>query len=166
MYRVFVIDDDADQLDVISRSLSTGYEIHSYNSVESALVDLQTLRPEVVLTDLVLPGMSGEELIQKLKDDTVQLIVMTCQSDVVADKFVEEGALWVMTKPLDFLKLQRRVERACAFSSGLRKLRHSGKLSNELKQATESLMVDLDNLIGSMKNVPAARIPFAAADSA
>jgi CheY-like chemotaxis protein len=66
--RVLVVDDDADCLFVIATLLRlTGHEVHSARNGWEALQVAQRVRPDVVLLDLGLPGMSGYELAGLMK---------------------------------------------------------------------------------------------------
>jgi CheY-like chemotaxis protein len=66
--RVLVVDDDADCLFVISALLRlAGHEVHSARTGWEALAVARQVRPEVVLLDLGLPGMSGDELAGQMR---------------------------------------------------------------------------------------------------
>jgi CheY-like chemotaxis protein/HPt (histidine-containing phosphotransfer) domain-containing protein len=68
--RVLVVDDDALSREVFTLLLNdAGYEVESADSGDAALLHLESAKqlPEVVLTDLQMPGVSGKELAQRLR---------------------------------------------------------------------------------------------------
>jgi DNA-binding response OmpR family regulator len=67
--RVLVVDDNADAVEALAMLLSlTGYEVRTAALGEEALVLARTFDPHVVLLDLTLPGVSGEEVAQRLRE--------------------------------------------------------------------------------------------------
>lgn len=64
--RIFVVEDDAATRRLVTWLLSmrTRHEVFGFASAEAALGELRRLCPGVLLTDLCLPGLSGEELAQ------------------------------------------------------------------------------------------------------
>jgi DNA-binding NtrC family response regulator len=67
--RIFVVDDErpiADTLVVILRQ--SGYEASAFYNAQSALEQIESLCPELVITDVVMPGMSGVEMAVLIKE--------------------------------------------------------------------------------------------------
>jgi CheY-like chemotaxis protein len=68
--KILVVDDEPDILDVATVRLKhLGYEIIPAVDAEEALALLKNNAPDLILLDLVLPGMQGDELCEKLKSD-------------------------------------------------------------------------------------------------
>lgn len=68
-HRVLVVDDSADTLEMYSAVLErAGYAVHACDSADEALEEAERWRPQVVLTDISMPGKSGLELIADIHD--------------------------------------------------------------------------------------------------
>jgi len=67
---ILVVEDSAVSLKLTAALLRTeGYRVHIASTAEQALSTLRTLRPDLMLVDLQLPGMSGLELTRCVKQD-------------------------------------------------------------------------------------------------
>jgi CheY-like chemotaxis protein len=65
-YYVLVVDDDLEMRKLLTGALSTwGYEAHSVATGEEAVDELARRCPDVLISDLIMPGMSGEQLARK-----------------------------------------------------------------------------------------------------
>ena len=70
MAKVIIIDDDHDLSDLTRTILvHSGYQVMIFHEAESALVELHKRKPDLILMDVMLPGMSGAEAIKELKKD-------------------------------------------------------------------------------------------------
>jgi len=70
--RIAIVEDDPDLLEKLGIILSGEDNLEvigSFNSAEDALANVKGMSPEVMLVDLVLPGMSGVELIRKIREE-------------------------------------------------------------------------------------------------
>jgi len=112
---VIVIEDEIDIAELIKFNLSAdGHEVNTYNSGEDGLAAVLSHRPDLVLLDLMLPGMSGKNICQVLrKNDKTQdipIIMVTAkgeESDIVQG--LEMGADDYITKPFTPSILKARV---------------------------------------------------------
>jgi PAS domain S-box-containing protein len=102
---VLLIDDHDDSRELAASWLEmAGHSVASYASAEEALVAVEVTPPSVVVTDVVLPGMSGLELAKRLRESEstrhVGLVALTGRSDV------DRGAFdALLVKPYDPTKL-------------------------------------------------------------
>ena len=99
MPNILIIDDDAHINDIVSKALqSEGYSVSSAYSGTEALLLLSQSKPDLILLDLMLPGLSGEELLPQIKD--IPVIVVSAKADVT-DKveLLIGGAVDYITKP-------------------------------------------------------------------
>ena len=65
-FYVLVVDDDLQMRKLLTGALSSwGYEAHSVGTGEAALEELNRRCPDVLVSDLIMPGMSGEELARR-----------------------------------------------------------------------------------------------------
>lgn len=80
--KILVIEDDLDVQELIEGFFRPrGYEVVCYDSAVSALADMaqHKLQADVIITDLMLPGMSGIDFTKKLKSNSIEtpIILMT-----------------------------------------------------------------------------------------
>lgn len=109
MPNILIIDDDAHINDIVSKALqSEGYSVSSAYSGTEALLLLSHSKPDLVLLDLMLPGLSGEKLLPQIKD--IPVIVVSAKTDVT-DKveLLVSGAADYITKPFDMKELLARI---------------------------------------------------------
>ena len=109
MQTVLIVDDDPAIGDLEEEVLGrAGYGVRRAYSGTEALLILRELRPDIVLLDLMLPGLSGEELLPALEG--IPVIVVSAKT-AVADKvgLLLGGAVDYMTKPFDTKELLARV---------------------------------------------------------
>ncbi len=105
MRTVLVVDDGPAELELICRYLREGgYTVISTTDAKDALEKAESQKPDLVVTDVVMPGMSGFELCRSLKKNeaTQQLPVVICTSkNQDLDKLwgKKQGADAYVTKP-------------------------------------------------------------------
>ncbi|MBP5607386.1 MAG: response regulator transcription factor [Lachnospiraceae bacterium] len=108
--KIMIVDDDIHISEMLRENLSMeGYEvIAAYSGTEAKLL-LEKERPDLILLDLMLPGMSGEELIAQISG--IPVIVLSAKADI-ADKvgLLRSGAADYMTKPFDMQELLARID--------------------------------------------------------
>jgi two-component system, NtrC family, response regulator AtoC len=113
---ILVVDDDPSNREAISLLLtSTGYQIQSAASGEEALELLQKNSFDVILTDLFLPGISGIDILKKVKEDAPSSSVILITGKASAETAVEamkSGAFDYLTKPLHFERLKVVIAKA------------------------------------------------------
>ena len=109
MKNILIIDDDLDRGNVLEEILKNeGYSVsRAYSGTEAVFV-LSQSRPDLILLDLMLPGLSGEEVLPYIKG--IPVIVMSAKVDV--DNKVElllGGAVDYVTKPFHTKELLARI---------------------------------------------------------
>ena len=114
--RILVADDDPSALEGLSRLLSAwGYEVDTAQDGRVALEKVSQVRPEVVITDLVMPAMNGLELISAIRqgDQPVPVIMLTAHGN--PDNLLSarrEGAYACLGKPVNVAQLRSVIRRA------------------------------------------------------
>src|SRR6266478_2169820 len=112
--RVVTIDDDVQHLKFISTVLSTDQVVVSTAADPHAGLELvRRERPHLVLVDLMMPGTTGIELLEKILefDPNAEVVLLTGQySTESAVEAIQKGAADYLTKPVNVEKLQQRVE--------------------------------------------------------
>ena len=107
--KILIIEDDQDINDMLRLLLTqNGYETVSAYSGTEALMLLTKSKPDLILLDLMLPGLSGEELLPQIKE--IPVIVVSAKADVT-DKvgLLLGGAADYLTKPFDMKELLARI---------------------------------------------------------
>jgi DNA-binding NtrC family response regulator len=111
--RLLVIDDESQNLGLIESALEQqGLEILTASNPEVGLALFNEKRPEIVLLDLVMPKISGMDLLEQIiaNDPGAEVILMTgYYSAESAVEAIRKGAADYLTKPLDVGKLRDRV---------------------------------------------------------
>jgi len=118
--RILVVDDEASARSGLEKLLrQEGYTVDAAADGPSALEIAADRPPDLVVTDLKMPGMDGVELLQKLRvqDPDLPVLVVTAFGDVgSAVNAMRAGAEDYLTKPVDFdalvLSIERALERA------------------------------------------------------
>ncbi len=115
MSRILVVDDEPLIVEMIEETLlSEGYEIDKAYSGEEALQKLEEQMPDLVLLDLMLPGMDGYEVSRQMQREArfnhIPIIMLTAKS-AIGDRVTgyERGADDYITKPFDADELLIRV---------------------------------------------------------
>lgn len=109
MKRILIIDDDMHIGNVLEETLSKeGYKISRAYSGTEALFVLSQSKPDLVLLDLMLPGLNGEDVLPKIKG--IPVIVVSAKVDI--DNKVDlllGGAVDYVTKPFNMKELLARI---------------------------------------------------------
>jgi DNA-binding NtrC family response regulator len=129
---ILVIDDDRQALEMVSMALAhESVEILTAADANEGLALLRARRPQVVLLDLVLPGVKGMEMLERIVefDPVVEVILMTGQySTESAVEAIQKGAGDYLSKPLDLARLRERVD---LLLEEARKRRHASHVDGE-----------------------------------
>lgn len=109
MKQILVVDDDVSIGNMLEELLTKeGYCVRRAYSGTEALLCLSQLRPDLILLDLMLPGLNGEEVLPQITG--IPVVVLSAKVDV--DSKVElllKGAADYMTKPFDTKELLARI---------------------------------------------------------
>ena len=139
--KVWIVDDDKSIRWVLEKALSReNVDITSFSQPDQVLARIQHETPDVVISDIRMPGMDGISLLEKLKQYSPDLpvIIMTAYSDL--DRAVSafrEGAFEYLSKPFDVDEVVSLVKRAVH------------EKSHEKTVTAESLTENIDDIIGS-----------------
>jgi K+-sensing histidine kinase KdpD len=138
--RVLVVDDEASVVEVFEEFLAAqGYALTLAASGEEAVRMLPDCKPDIILTDLNLPGLSGLEVMRSAKsvDPEVCVVVVTGYASAsTAIDALRQGAYDYVTKPFDLGDLLQIIERGLA-NRRLKVLNR--ELLEELRQKNEIL---------------------------
>jgi CheY-like chemotaxis protein len=115
---ILLADDDPDSLEGLRALLEAwGYEVEIARDGRAALERMPVVRPSAVITDVVMPRMTGLELLEAIRRDrsAVPVIVMTAHGTVEARRHAAAmGAVAYLPKPIDTTHLRSVLQRALA----------------------------------------------------
>ncbi len=115
---IWVVDDDESIRWVLEKGLTErGITVQTFDSANKVIEKLETENPQLILTDIRMPGKSGIDLLDKVKElrPEIPVIVMTAHSDLEsAVESYEHGAWEYLPKPFDIEEAISMVQRATA----------------------------------------------------
>ena len=111
---VLVVEDDNALRQFLCTALADEFDVTGAVSGEEAVQLARRLRPDVVLLDVMLPGLSGLDVVRELRADAelrdTPVLVMTAFSEIEPGDAVEAGADRFLTKPFDLQELTEAVK--------------------------------------------------------
>ena len=117
---VWVVDDDHSIRWVMEKALSRNqFQVRSFESAGDLLDNLDRDPPEVIISDIRMPGISGLELLKRIHDESpnIPIIITTAHSDLdSAVSAYQGGAFEYLPKPFDIDELVSVTQRAVTFS--------------------------------------------------
>lgn len=143
---IYSVEDDLDIARIINKTLTKqGYQVYSFQDGKSFINAFNKQKPDLVLLDLMLPDMNGNDIIKFIRNDIenneVEIIIISAKR-MLMDKVegLDLGADDYLEKPFDLLELMSRVN--------ARLRRHQNKnilIYNNLKVDLQKHLVYLDN---------------------
>ena len=116
MEKILIIDDDKSIRQTLSNYLKKkNYEIFSAENAFKGFDAVKAYHPDLIISDIRMPGMSGLELLEKIKefDPHVNVIILTAYDDMQSTiKAMQIGAYDFIEKPLELERLKTSIKRA------------------------------------------------------
>lgn len=107
--KILVVDDEVSICELLDEYLSMhGYQVITAGNGQDAISKFEADRPHMVLLDLSMPGMSGMDVLRKIReiDANAGIIVLSAFGDVnTVQEAVETGANFYTQKPIEFDRL-------------------------------------------------------------
>ena len=126
---LLVVDDDADMLRLLSMRLhSAGYRVSTAVSAEAALAQLDIERPQLVLSDVRLPGRDGLALFDEVRQrhPSLPVILLTAHGTIPdAVEATSRGVFTYLTKPYDSRELLDKIAQALALGAPHAQTQHA-----------------------------------------
>ncbi|SHJ86235.1 His Kinase A (phospho-acceptor) domain-containing protein [Tangfeifania diversioriginum] len=146
---ILIVDDQPNNLKVISSVLGDKYSISVANSGENALKILNKVTPQLILLDIMMPGMNGFEVCEKLKANEgtkeIPVIFLTAKteiSDLV--KGFNYGAVDYITKPFNATEVKVRINNHLSLAHAKSQIKAQKKDLQEKNRALKKLMNEKD----------------------
>ena len=162
--KILIIDDQVDNFEIMEAFLSNdAYQLYYASSGTKAFSLLETLEPDVILLDIMMPEMDGIEVCTRLRNNDIYQsipIIMVTALNTKEDlaHALEQGANDFVTKPINSLELCSRVRAHLRTKSQHDELKRLLKLREEALEMRE----DLSNMIVHDLRNPLATIILAA----
>ncbi len=136
---VLVVDDQPINIRILSQALSPGYQVLTATGGAQALQVCRSQRPDLVLLDVLMPGVDGHEVCRQLKADPltqdIPVIFVTVQGDARQETLgLELGAVDFITKPVVVAVVRSRVRTHLGFA------RSKALLAATLEAAAEGML--------------------------
>ncbi|RMH65582.1 MAG: sigma-54-dependent Fis family transcriptional regulator [Calditrichaeota bacterium] len=147
--RILVVEDEHDTLELMAEVFEKkGYIVEKASNGIEALRAIKVNEPDIILSDIFMPGMNGMELLDNLSKEYAHIPVIMVTAYGTIDNAVEAmklGAKDYITKPLRFEELTAKVERITQLSS---LIKENEFLLNKLQQK-----YDFTNIIGKTAKI-------------
>ena len=114
--RILIVDDDPNTLEILRRWLAReGYTTISADNGPTRLETLGKSPVDVILLDVMMPGMDGLQVCEKLRDNalwrTIPVVLLTAKDDIeTRSRGMQLGVSEYLTKPVNKLELFARLE--------------------------------------------------------
>lgn len=115
MKKILIFDDEEDILEIVSLIFKDDYEIHTESYLEDPVAIVEEVNPDLILLDLYIPAVGGEEAVKLLKQNektkNIKIILFSASNDI-AERSKNSGADGYFMKPFkvkqlrEFLKSQ------------------------------------------------------------
>lgn len=142
--RLLLVDDDRLVLATVSEGLrSRGFDVVTASSGEQALAILEKSVPDMVILDMRMPGMSGVETAQHMRQRVhVPFIFLSAYNDdSIVSQATAEGAMGYLVKPVDVGQIVPAIKAALARARDLEAIRQNEeRLQTALNQGRETSM--------------------------
>ncbi|MCM1496558.1 MAG: response regulator transcription factor [Bacteroides sp.] len=113
MKKIVMIEDDTDICKIVENFLTNyGYEVYFAQNGKGGVQLCRTLIPDLILLDLMLPSLSGNEVLEQIRAFTEIPVIVVSAKTMVQSKIqlLRSGADDYMTKPFDLYELLARIE--------------------------------------------------------
>jgi len=137
--QVVALDDDASSLELIIEAISTldDLEVRSFHNPVEALAHIRTHRPAIVISDLMMPEMSGLQVLEQVMelDASIEVVLLTAHySTESAVEAIRKGASDYLNKPIEINVLREKVK---TLAVEVQRRRYAGQLDQELLRTYE-----------------------------
>ena len=147
---ILLADDNADMRDYLKRLLGCCYQVETVADGVAALDAVRTNPPDLILSDVMMPGMDGFELLRSLRSDPetqeIPIILLSARAGEESRiEGLEAGADDYLIKPFSARELLARIEATL-------KLAELRKTARRLRSQTETAEANLQNVLSSLRD--------------
>jgi len=160
---ILVVDDTETNIDILVDALDKDYEVSVAMDGLGALEAVAANPPDLILLDIMMPGMDGYEVCQKLKSDSatieIPVIFLTALTELESKtKGFKLGAVDYITKPFEILEVKARVNTHLTLKEAKEFLRNQNAiLEQKVEERTLELALTQDVTIHSLASLAETR---------
>ncbi|MHB9111423.1 MAG: response regulator [Thermoleophilia bacterium] len=163
--RILVVDDEATIREILQRTLeSEGYQCGTASDAVEAMTLMDGCAMDLVLSDIMMPGKSGVELLQEIREkcpDTAVIMVTAVADTQTAINAMKQGASDYVTKPFNLVEVMLSVDRALEKKSLLLANRdYQMKLEDKVEQQTEEIRKTFLGAVQALAEALEAKDPY------
>jgi putative two-component system response regulator len=153
---VLVVDDTEANIDILVETLGSEYEVSVAIDGEGALQIINTNLPDLILLDIMMPGIDGYEVCRRLKSEPetseIPIVFITSMSEIQnKTKGFELGAVDYITRPFEVMEVKARVKTHLSLMLARKELANQNIILEEkVKERTKELVKTQDVIIFSM----------------
>jgi len=161
--KVLVVDDTEANLDILVEALGDQYDVSVALDGEGALEAAAEEPPDIILLDIMMPGMNGYQVCQSLKGNPatagIPVIFLTAMSEIAnKTKGFQLGAVDYITKPFEILEVQARLKTHLSLVMARRHLEMQNEtLEEKVRERTLELALTQDVTIHSLASLAETR---------
>ncbi|MDR2366607.1 MAG: response regulator [Deltaproteobacteria bacterium] len=149
---IFIVDGNPANLEAAKSSLPKSYEVFLLGSPDKMFKLIERKKPDLIITEIELPGISGFEVIKILKADertsSIPVIFLTGKTDVESLKTcLELGGADFLSKPIQPKLFQKTIELRLTMVAQEKKVKSQAKLLADNQVALDTFENDFENLV-------------------
>nr|WP_320025693.1 two-component system response regulator [uncultured Acetobacterium sp.] len=162
---ILIVDDTEMNIDLLVEALGDDYDLSVAMDGEAALEIIDMDLPDLILLDIMMPGMSGYEVCEKLKKDPqtadIPIVFLTAMTDIGSKtKGFEAGAVDYITKPFEILEVKARVQTHLFITIAKKELASQNeKLEQRVEERTRELCLTQEITIEALASLAEYRDP-------
>lgn len=146
---ILIVDDTEENLDILVEALSDDYGISVAMDGETALEILKEEVPDIILLDIIMPGMDGYNVCKKIKENKetadIPIIFLTAITEIESKaRGFELGAVDYITKPFEILEVKARIRTHLSLKLAKYELSEKNKILEQKTTELENAFNELE----------------------
>lgn len=157
--KILIVDDTEANIDILVEALEEDYELSVATDGFAALECVELEKPDLILLDIMMPGMSGYEVCEKLKADSETSAIPIAFLSAISDaeckvRCFEAGAVDYITKPFEIIEVKARVKTHLSLELAKRELAlKNDELERKVVERTNEICLTQDVTIEAIASL-------------